>query len=256
MVDISFDKRNYRVHTDKNKDLIRDSLVSCGGGRSILIDNDNSIIAGNGVYEQVLQLNISVRIVETNGEEIIAVKRCDLSFNDEKRRKLAIMDNSTADSSFFDYELLVDDFSSGQLVNMGISLSDLSDIDTIDGENILIDNDEEINKDISDYRSDYEYQNQNKVIFDGVGKYQIPQIKPTQLLPDNFIPFNLCKNENERQNLSVHFFIDDYRFNRVWNNVDKYISLLSDFHSVLTPDFSTYTDFPLALQIFNHFRKH
>ena len=54
----------------------------------------------------------------------------------------------------------------------------------------------------------------------------------------------------------MHFFIDDYQFNRLWNNIDTYIPILSRFDWVMTPDFSTYTDFPKAIQIYNHYRKH
>lgn len=35
---IKFDKRNYRKHNDKNKNLINKSLKECGAGRSIVID--------------------------------------------------------------------------------------------------------------------------------------------------------------------------------------------------------------------------
>lgn len=35
-----------------------------------------------------------------------------------------------------------------------------------------------------------------------------------------------------------------------------YLELLSRFKCVCTPDFSTYTDFPKAIQIYNHYRKH
>ena len=47
---ISFDRNNYRKHSDKNKSLIRKSLKECGAGRSIITDKNGEIIAGNGVY--------------------------------------------------------------------------------------------------------------------------------------------------------------------------------------------------------------
>ena len=52
MDEIKFDKRNYRKHDKKNKSLIKKSLEKFGAGRSIIIDNEGEIIAGNGVYEQ------------------------------------------------------------------------------------------------------------------------------------------------------------------------------------------------------------
>lgn len=83
---IKFDPRNYRVHGDKNKRLIRKSLEECGAGRSILLDKDDVIIAGNGVYEQAQGLGLKVRIIESDGSELIAIKRKDLSTSDEKRK--------------------------------------------------------------------------------------------------------------------------------------------------------------------------
>lgn len=120
MTEIKFDKRNYRKHNDKNKTLINKSLEECGAGRSILIDNEGEIIAGNGVYEQAQALNIPVKVVETDGSELIAVKRTDLAPDDERRKRLAVMDNSASDSSEFDLVLLQEDFEVPDLQDMGI----------------------------------------------------------------------------------------------------------------------------------------
>lgn len=129
MEEIKFDKRNYRKHNDKNKELIRKSLNECGAGRSIVIDNNNEIIAGNGIYEQAQELGIKTKIIETDGSELVVVKRTDLSTDDEKRKKLAIMDNSTSDSSEFDLELLKVDLSIPELQDLGLPVFEASDID-------------------------------------------------------------------------------------------------------------------------------
>ena len=47
-----------------------------------------------------------------------------------------------------------------------------------------------------------------------------------------------------------------YQFTRLWTNPDAYLDLLRRFKAVCTPDFSTYTDFPVAVQLWNHYRKH
>lgn len=125
MAEIKFDKRNYRKHNDKNKTLINKSLEECGAGRSILIDNEGEIIAGNGVYEQAQALNIPVKIVETDGSELVVVKRTDLATDDVKRKRLAVMDNSASDSSEFDLVLLQEDFELPDLQDMGIDLPDI-----------------------------------------------------------------------------------------------------------------------------------
>lgn len=159
---LKFDKRNYRKHNEKNKKLIRKSLEECGTGRSIIVDSNDEIIAGNGVYEQAKAMNIPVKIVETDGTELIAVKRTDLKTSDDKRTKLAILDNSTADSSEMDYALLQKDFELVDLMNMGIDAVNLNidadasntDIfenlpDEIAGENLEADELEEIKGDDS-----------------------------------------------------------------------------------------------------------
>ncbi len=119
---INFDKRNYRKHSTKNKDLINKSLRECGAGRSIVIDNENNIIAGNGIYEQAKKLGINTKIIETDGSELVVVKRTDLATNDDKRKQLAVMDNSTSDSSEFDFELLNEDFDVKNLNDWGLDV--------------------------------------------------------------------------------------------------------------------------------------
>lgn len=99
-------------------------------------------------------------------------------------------------------------------------------------------------------------ENLEKVIFDGAGIYDIPQIEPTQIKEAEFIPFNYASRTADRNRKSVHFFIDDYQFSRLWIRIDAYIPMLSEFCQVLTPDFSTYTDYPLVMQLYNHYRKH
>lgn len=105
-------------------------------------------------------------------------------------------------------------------------------------------------------RSKRNYENLERLIFDGVGEYGIPQLQPTQFQKCDFIGFNYAKSCKDRVNKGVHFFVDDYQFNRLWTNINGYLEMLSQFKCVMSPDFSTYTDFPKAIQIYNHYRKH
>ena len=128
MTELKYDPRNYRIHNDKNKRVIRKSLEECGAGRSVLVDNDNVLIAGNGVYEQALAMGLKVRFVESDGEELIVVKRTDISSDDEKRKILALADNYSSDTSIFDFDAVLEDFSSEDLDAWEFALSDF-DID-------------------------------------------------------------------------------------------------------------------------------
>lgn len=107
------------------------------------------------------------------------------------------------------------------------------------------------------YRNRRNYENLERRIFDGVGAYGIPQIKPvTYEGRCEWIGFNYAKTCKEPVGKGIHFFLDDYQFNRLWTGIDRYIPLLQKFRYVMSPDFSTYTDFPKAIQIYNHYRKH
>lgn len=105
------------------------------------------------------------------------------------------------------------------------------------------------------YRQSRNYENLNKSIFAGIGSYGIPRLLPEDCDVVSFIGFNYAKSCSDTINKGVHFFIDDYQFIRVWNHPDMYLKMLAKFQAVCTPDFSTYTDFPKAIQIYNHYRK-
>lgn len=101
---IRLDGRNVRVHDERSKQAIAQSLKELGAGRSILIDAENVVIGGNGVYQEAQELGLPIKVIESDGSELIAIKRTDLKTNDAKRKALAIADNRTNDLSFFDDE--------------------------------------------------------------------------------------------------------------------------------------------------------
>ena len=107
------------------------------------------------------------------------------------------------------------------------------------------------------YRLQRNYENLNRAIYDGMGRYGIPEILPEYYAGvDNWISFNYAATCEEPEIHGIHFFVDDYQFLRLWTSPDTYLNRLARFQAVCSPDFSTYTDFPPAVQIFNHYRKH
>jgi hypothetical protein len=96
---IKLDPNNFREHSEENKAVIRKSLEELGAGRSVVTDADDVLIAGNGVFEQAQELGLPYRVIETEGEELIVVKRKDLKRGMKKRDQLALADNSTTDLS-------------------------------------------------------------------------------------------------------------------------------------------------------------
>ena len=99
------DPKNARKRTAQSKHLIQESLSRYGAARSIVIDETDRILAGNGTIEGAKAAGISkVRIIETDGDEIIAVRRTGLT--EHEKVGLALADNRTSDLSEWDAEML------------------------------------------------------------------------------------------------------------------------------------------------------
>lgn len=122
---IKYDHRNFRKHSDENKAMIRKSLEELGAGRSVVVDADDELIAGNGVYEQAEALGLGVRVVETDGSELVVVKRTDLHTEDEKRKRLAFADNVTSDHVEWDFDALQMDIDASTLASFGVEVPDI-----------------------------------------------------------------------------------------------------------------------------------
>lgn len=122
--DLKFDDKNFNKHTEFGMSLLEKSLRENGAGRSILLDKDNNIIAGNGIIEAAGSVGMEkVKVIETTGDEIVAVKRTDISLNSEQGQQMALADNATAKANLeWDTELLQESFSEEQLGEWGVEV--------------------------------------------------------------------------------------------------------------------------------------
>lgn len=94
-------------------------------------------------------------------------------------------------------------------------------------------------------------------VFPGDGTFEIPRIRPERWNPElTPLPFTEANGCKEREHTMLHFFMDDYRFDRVWYFLGRYVEMFSQFGAVMTPDWSLYADWPTAVQVWNHYRKH
>jgi ParB-like chromosome segregation protein Spo0J len=99
------DPRNARQHSRENLDLITGSLQEVGAARSIVIDEDNVILAGNATVEAAKAAGLTnVQVVEADGETVIAVRRSGLT--PEQKRRLALFDNRAAELASWDSAVL------------------------------------------------------------------------------------------------------------------------------------------------------
>lgn len=95
--DLALDPKNANKHSEFGTGLLENSLRENGFGRSIVISDDNVIIAGNGTVSGAGAIGMeNTRIIETDGSELIVVKRKDIKSNTPEFYKLALADNIVA----------------------------------------------------------------------------------------------------------------------------------------------------------------
>lgn len=84
-------------------------------------------------------------------------------------------------------------------------------------------------------------------------QWEMPIIYNDEIIPTDLIGFNYAKT-SKNKNCGIHFYLDDYQFERVWNRPQDYIRILQEYECILSPDFSLYTDMPIPLKIYNTYR--
>jgi DNA modification methylase len=110
--DLVPDPANRRAHNPRNIGMVVDALHQVGAARSIVIDEDNVILAGNGVTEAAAEAGITkLRVIDAAGDELIAVRRSGLSA--AQKRALAIYDNRTGELATWNFEQLAADTNAG-----------------------------------------------------------------------------------------------------------------------------------------------
>ena len=97
IADLTPDGDNFNKHTEFGQKLLEDSLRKFGAGRSVLVDRNGNIIAGNSTTETAAAIGMEdVEVVKTDGKKLVVVQRTDLSLDSPEGRELALADNMTA----------------------------------------------------------------------------------------------------------------------------------------------------------------
>jgi len=127
------DDKNFNKGSDIGAEMIRKSFEKFGAGRSILLDKNNRIIAGN---KSVEYSGIEdVLVIESDGSQLIAVKRTDIDLDSEQGREMALADNASAKANIvFDAELVEAELGVAVCEEWGINASQ-QDIEEVDGFN-------------------------------------------------------------------------------------------------------------------------
>lgn len=119
------DDKNFNKGSEFGNSLISKSLSKFGAGRSILIDKNNRIIAGNKSVENAAAIGLEdVQIIESDGKRIIAVKRTDIDLDSPEGREMALADNASAKANIvFDAELIEAEVGEAVCEEWGIELA-------------------------------------------------------------------------------------------------------------------------------------
>ena len=120
--DLIPDDKNFNIGNSFGDSLIEKSLRKFGAGRSILIDKNNKIIAGNKTVENSAAIGLEdVLIVESDGTKIIAVKRTDIDLNTKRGREMALADNASAKANItWDFDNINLEFDTQECKDWGV----------------------------------------------------------------------------------------------------------------------------------------
>ena len=135
IAELTADPKNARKHNPRNIGMLVDSLHEVGAARSIVIDENNMILAGHGVIEAAAEAGIErLRVIEADGNEIIAVRRSGLS--ETQKRKLSLYDNRVAELADWNAEMLAGLIAEDEDLLAGMfSADELAELLNNDGDN-------------------------------------------------------------------------------------------------------------------------
>lgn len=228
-------EKNARKHQKKDIATIKASIEEFGMNDPIGIWGDkNTIVEGHGRLMACKELGINP----------VPCIRLD-HLTDEQRRAYTLAHNKTAEMSDWDYPLLdeeLDEIFSIDMESFGFDLSIKGELPSSE-----------------DYFGDerertFEAYNLRDIDFARLSeKCQMPILKATNHVPKDLMSFNYLLSSQDYEK-GIHFWIDDYQFERIWNKPYDYIEKMAKFDCMMTPDFSTYREMPLPMVAWNLFR--
>ena len=229
-------RNNARRNDGEAVEKVAASIKAFGFQQPILVDDNNIIITGHTRHKAALSLGI---------DKIPIAHAVNLS--DEQVKAYRLADNRVAEYSAWDAELLNVELAEFETIDMSKFGFDLS----VTGLEF-----ETEGQETEDFHRDTTINQYNLFDYDSTrteGKYNMPTIEGVDHTPNNLQGFNYVLSKPDHT-AGVHFFLDDYQFERIWQRPDFYIEKLLDFDCALTPDFSLYLDMPIAMQVWNIYR--
>lgn len=227
------DLKPYENNPRNNEEAVEyvaNSIREFGFKVPIIIDSDNVIVAGHTRLKASELLGL---------EKVPCIRASDLS--EDQVRAFRLADNKASE------------FATWDLGKLEIELEDIEfDMQEFGFEFTEPEEDD-------GYYGDERERNFNSTNFKAfdqeraVGRYDMPVLQPVDYVPTRMLGFNYALTSKDFGSC-IHFFLDDYQFERFWNAPEKYLPILQKFDACLTPNFSIYRDMPEAVKIWNTYR--
>lgn len=237
----------YARNPRKNRkaiDAVAASLKEFGFQQPIVVDKNMVVIVGHTRLAAAKKLKM---------ETVPVVVAENLSPEQAKAYRLA--DNSTGELSVWDGPRL--ELELGELTKLKFDMQPFNfkpvQIDEETGK-VIKGDDFENHREHTFQKNMFEY-------YLGIPENErtawgFPIIRGEDVLPEHGMTAIHYIRQSEDYESGVHFFTDDYRFENVWSQPEKYVSLLQKFAFVVMPDFSTYWDMPKVMRMWNKWRNH
>lgn len=223
-------KNNPRKN-DNAVEYVANSIREFGFKVPVIIDKDNVVVCGHTRLKAARELNIN---------KIPCIIADDLT--DEQIKAFRIADNKVSEQASWDLDLL-----NTELEDIDLDMTQFGFEEPQDEED-----DDGYYGDAREATFD-KYNLQEIDLTRTAGKWQMPLLKKELHVPKSLESFNYVLSTDHYEN-GIHFYIDDYQFERIWTSPHLYIEKLMPYDCALTPDFSLYQEMPLAMQLWNVYR--
>jgi len=247
--DLTPDPRNARRHTPRNIGVIERSLNDVGAARSIVIDEDGVILAGNATREAAQQAGITrVRVIEADGNELIAVQRRGLT--PEQKVKLALADNRAAELAEWEPDVLAEIaaemdvsglFRPDELAELAMPFDAETDAAAESDESTDAD---ELPIEAPD------------LLFPSDNDWGIPTLDIRLQASALVLPcerWGRISRHSSNMGGTWHFYTDDYKFAALWNDPTPIV--FSGARAMVEPNVSTNATMPAAVGLWGIYRK-
>lgn len=231
-------ENNAKLHPQEQIEKIKKSILEFGNNDPIAIDENNVLIEGHGRLKALKQLGF---------DEVEAIRLSHLS--EEQKKAYILVHNKLNIDTGFNVDLLNAELEDIFTVDMSEYGFEFSEVDLGFSDDTQKEGEGEFHREttINQYNLDLFEPGKTE------GHFEMPILEPVNHIPKKLQGFNYVLNKPDYE-AGVHFFLDDYQFERIWQRPEFYIEKLSQFDCVLTPDFSLYIDMPVAMQVWNVYR--